>query len=139
MQIGGVKGGVEAEWSRMIMDEVLALNDAWFRAWFEKDAAAVERMTTTDYVYVAPNGQILSRATILGIIQSPNYRLFNGGFTEVSVRRFGDDVAIVLRRWQGQGTFNGNVFTDDHRCTMVCARDQSGWKVVAEQASPITP
>jgi hypothetical protein len=40
----------------------------------QKDAAAIDRMMTPEYVYIAPNGHVLDK-TILGVVQSPTYRL----------------------------------------------------------------
>ena len=44
----------EITWKgHLMIDELRKLNETWMRAWFEKDAAAVDRMTADDYVYVA--------------------------------------------------------------------------------------
>jgi hypothetical protein len=111
------------------------MNEAWYGAWLQKDAATVERLMAKEYVYVAPNGQVLDRDAILAIIRSPTYRLYNGSRTEVVVTTIGEDAAVVRHRWQGAGTFDGNSFEDDHRCTMVCGRRGGEWQVVAEQCS----
>ena len=61
-----------------MIDELRKLNETWMRAWFEKDAAAVDRMTADDYVYVAPSGRVMDRQEILAIIRSPGYALDHG-------------------------------------------------------------
>jgi hypothetical protein len=76
------------------------------------------------------------RDAVLAIIRSPAYRLYHGSRTEVVVRPVGDDAAVVLHRWQGEGTFEGTSFKDDHRCTMVCGRRGAEWQIVMEHCSP---
>ena len=78
------------------------LTSAWFDAWRTKDAGAIERMIAPEYVYVAPNGAVLNRDTILGIIRDPSYRIASGTHTEVSVVHLGTEAALVLHHWRGQ-------------------------------------
>jgi len=65
--------------------EVERLSETWYAAWLSKDAATVERLMAKEYVYVAPNGQVLDRDAILAIIRSPTYQLYNGSRTDVVV------------------------------------------------------
>ena len=122
-----------------MLEELEALNNSWNHAWLQRDAVAVERMMKQEYVYIAPNGQLLDRESILGIIRNPTYQLTWGTRTEVSVKPLGKDAALVVHRWQGEGSFQGRAFKDDHRCTMVCVRDGNQWRVVHEQCSPMAP
>jgi uncharacterized protein (TIGR02246 family) len=118
-----------------MLSELHDLNERWIRAWFEKDAATVERLTAEDYIYVAPNGLVLDRQAILGIIRSPSYRLDHGTHTEVVVRTLGPEAAVVRKRWQGAGSFEGASFTDDHRLVMVWEKQAGEWRLVMEQSS----
>jgi ketosteroid isomerase-like protein len=88
------------------------------------------------YVYITPDGQVLDRATILGVVKSPEYRA-SGTRSEVSVMRLGPDAAVVISRWQGRVNFQGRQFDEDHRCTSVFVRDDQGWRVAVEHASVI--
>lgn len=118
-------------------DEVERLNEIWLKAWFEKDSATVESLMTADYEYVAPNGQVWDRSTILGIIRSPRYRLNSGGSAEVKIVDLGPDVAAIQLRWQGTGEYEGAAFTDNQRCTRICVRREGRWLIAYEQCSPI--
>jgi len=121
-----------------VTEEIERLNDIWFKAWFEKDAATVDALMTPDYEYVGPNGQVMDRATILRIIHSPTYALTSGSRTEVRIVEISPDVYAVSYRWQGTGTYEGRSFTDDYRGTMLCVRRMGKWQVAHEQSSPIT-
>ena len=118
-----------------MLDELHKLNETWNRAWHERDAATVDRIMTEDYVYVAPDGRILDRQTILSVIRSPTYSIHHGANTEIVVRPLGADAALIRRRWQGEVTFEGTLYKEDHRVAMICARTGGQWHVVFEQAA----
>jgi len=117
--------------------ELERLNQIWIRAWLDRDAAVVDRIMGPEFVYIAPNGQILDRQTMLAIIRSPNYNLTSGSRTEVSVISLGADAAAVVSRWQGEGSYEGRAFRDDHRCTSVFVRHGSDWRMLLEHCSAI--
>jgi uncharacterized protein (TIGR02246 family) len=117
--------------------ELERMNEAWIRAWFEKDAGTVNALMTNDYEYVGPNGRVLDRATILQIIRSPTYSLSSGMRTEVRMLEIAPGVVAVAHRWHGTGTYEGRSFKDDHRCTTLCVRRDGKWLIAHEQCSPI--
>ena len=114
------------------------LNEIWNRAWLERDAALVEKLMADDYLYIAPNGQLLDRKTILNVIKSPSYRLDNSTRTPVAIKFVGPDGAVMVFHSQAAGTFDGKAFKDNHKCTMLCVRRGSEWRVLLEQCSPNT-
>jgi ketosteroid isomerase-like protein len=118
-----------------MLSELSGLNEQWNSAWLQKDAATVEHLMADDYIYVAPNGLVLDRQAILGIIRSPSYRLDHAIRTDVVVRTVGQEVAIVRHRSQAAGSFEGTSFTDDHRCVMICEKQAGEWRIVMEQHS----
>jgi uncharacterized protein (TIGR02246 family) len=122
---------------RSMSNDPATLTLTWFDAWRTKDAGAIERMIAPDYVYVAPNGAMMDRDSILAIIRDPTYGITEGAITEVEVRPLGPDVALVRHHWRGRGTMRGQVFVDDHRCVMVWYRAAAEWRVHYEQASPV--
>ena len=115
------------------------LNQIWEQAWLDKDAALIENLTADEYLYIAPNGQILDRSAILKIIRSPSYHLDKGTRTEVIVKPVGTDTAVVVHRSQSEGSLEGKSFKEDHRCTMLCVKRGGKWRVVLEQCSLNNP
>lgn len=112
------------------------LSQDWNNAWLEKDAAFVEKTMADEYVYVAPNGQLLDRETILKVIRSASYRLDRITQTEVLIKPVGNDGAAILHRSQAEGAYEGKSFKDDHRITTICARRGGDWQIVLEHCSP---
>jgi hypothetical protein len=127
---------VKESTSVSVSSELEGTSQAWTRAWLEHDAATVDRLMAPGYVYVAPTGQVLDRATILGVVKSPEYQA-SGSRSEVSIIPVGTDTAVVISRWQGRVGYQGRVFEEDHRCTSVFVRDGHGWHVAVEHASAI--
>lgn len=115
------------------------LNQIWEQAWLDKDAALVEKLMADEYLYIAPNGQMLNRQAILNIIRSPTYHLDSGTRTEVIVKPVGEDAAVIVHRSQAEGGLEGKSFKEDHRCTMLCVRRGGEWRVLLEQCSPNNP
>jgi uncharacterized protein (TIGR02246 family) len=118
-----------------MLSELHNLNERWYQAWLEKDAATVERLMAEDYLYVAPSGLVLDRQAILAIIRSPSYRLDYCTRTAVVVRAVGQEAAIVRHHVQAAGSFEGASFMDDHRCVIVWEKHAGGWRIVIEQCS----
>jgi uncharacterized protein (TIGR02246 family) len=115
--------------------DLLGECERWYRAWFERDAATVQRLMAEDYLYVGPNGWVMDREAILAVIRSPSYRLDRGARTEIVVRGVGQGAAIVRHRWQGAGSYDGAAFTDDSRCIMVWEKQDGQWRLVMDQCS----
>src|SRR5688572_6071078 len=105
-----------AEVSHMAAD-LEHLNQIWNQAWLQKDAALVEKLMADDYVYIAPNGKLLDRKTILNVIKSPSYRLDNSTRTPVEIKTVGKDAAVMIFHSEATGTFEGKSFKDSHTCT----------------------
>jgi ketosteroid isomerase-like protein len=117
--------------------EVEALMKAWQDAWFAKNGGAIDAMMADDYVYVAPNGKIMDKSTILGVVGDPTYGLTGGTHAETVVSMLGDSAAMVRRRWQGSGTYRGQAFVEDHRCVTICDRSNGRWRIRYEQCSAV--
>ena len=112
------------------------LNEIWNRAWLERDVTLVEKLMADDYLYIAPNGKLLDRKAILHIITWPSYRLDNSARPPVVIKPAGADAAVMVFHSQAAGTFEWKPFKDDHKCTMLCVRHGSEWRVLLEQCSP---
>jgi Domain of unknown function (DUF4440) len=123
--------------SAALRQELDQIRKTWNAAWLENDSATVDKLMAPEYVYIAGNGQVLDRAAIMGVILSPSYKLHRAGWSEVQINLLSDSAAVIIDRLQGTGTFNGNTFTDDNRCSRVCLRRNGAWQIVFEQASAI--
>jgi len=120
-----------------MINDLKSVSDEWNAAWLNKDVTAVERLAADDYLYISPQGDMLDRSDILGIIRSPTYSLRKGKWTEVSITQLGPSIALLLHRFQGAGEYRGTSFVEDNRLTTIWVRIGGQWKVRHEHCSAI--
>lgn len=120
-----------------MIDDLKSVSEEWNAAWLKKDVTAVERIAADNYLYISPQGHMLNKSDILGIIRSPSYSLRAGTWTEVSISQLGPDSALILHRFQGDGEYRGTSFVEDNRLTTVWVRIGGHWKVRLEHCSAI--
>ena len=101
--------------------DVETLMTAWQDAWFTKNGRAIAEMMTDDYIYVAPNGAVMDRATILGVVNDPTVRAHgwhaHGDGSEHARRGRSNGAASVARQWDisGSGVRRGSSMPHDLR------------------------
>ena len=101
--------------------DVETLMTAWQDAWFTKNGRAIAEMMTDDYIYVAPNGAVMDRATILGVVNDPDVRDHGGHAhrdgSEHARRGRSNGAASVARQWDisGSGVRRGSPMPHDLR------------------------
>lgn len=125
-----------AEAKRSDDEQVRQLVERYDDAWNHRDAAVIERFLAPEYVYFSSKGAVRSRESMLEQVLSVNYQLVAAERTEVKVY-LTSNTAIVSSRWKGHGTYNGQHFRDDQRCSMVLARKRRAWMVLAEHCTQV--
>ena len=101
-----------------------------------KDRAALDRILAPEYVYFSSEGQVRSRQYLLNMLLSSKYTLASAERTELKVY-VTSDTAVVSSRWKGHGTYDGQPFNDDQRCSIVLARAKEKWLVSSEHCTQI--
>ena len=115
-------------------DEIVDLVKSYDKAWNRKDVAFVERILAADYVYFTSKGGVWSRRRTLDLLRSTKYVLNFAERSEIDVYRTGK-TAIVSSRWKGHGSYDGEEFRDDQRCSIVVAQEGGRWKVLSEHCT----
>jgi hypothetical protein len=72
----------------------------------------------------------------MSFLSSPDYALDQAKRSELAVTLSGA-VAVVSSRWQGQGTYKGERFTDNQRCGQTWLQTASAWQLVSEHCVQI--
>jgi ketosteroid isomerase-like protein len=117
-------------------EDISRFVERYDNAWNHKDTAAIERILAPDYVYFSSKGQVRSRQFLLEELLSPKYKLVSAERNEVKVY-LTLGTAVVSSRWKGHGTYDGQEFHDDQRCSIVLARGKQGWLVLSEHCTQI--
>ncbi len=107
------------------------------RAWLQHDRAFIESVLAPEWSVTQPDGQVLTRATVLGTFFD-GLKLDTSNVDDVSVMLFGA-TAVVRGRTVASGTLNGSPVSARIRFTDVFIKRHSKWQVVASHASPLAP
>lgn len=118
-------------------DDIRTITAPLDAAWNAHDTAAVARMMSHSYVYFSSRGDVVPRADFLAFLSEPSYRLDFVERSEIEPR-FDGNTAIVSTRWRGRGSWKGESFVDDQRCSMVWHRAFDGWRLMSEHCTQIT-
>ena len=119
--------------------EVTSFIAEYDRASLQKDTVALERMMGERYVYFSSKGATLDKRHILGWYSPAHtYVTDVGKRSEVQIAITGS-VAVVGTHWQGSGSFDGQKFTDDQRCSLTIAKEQGALRLLAEHCTQIVP
>jgi hypothetical protein len=148
MSVSGVLSGlaltiaaivpVEAQADLRISAQVEALVAEYDSAWNRRDTTAVGRLLAPRYQYFSSRGEVSRRAETIAFLSSPEYVLKQARRSEVAVSLSGP-VAVVSSRWQGHGTYHGEVFNDDQRCGQTWLQTPGAWQLLSEHCVQIVP
>jgi len=123
--------------TRQSLDEdIIHFVETYDGAWNHKDAAKIEPILAPDYVYFTSKGGVMSRQHMLDMMLSAKYLLASAERSEIQVYRT-SNTAVVSSRWKGHGTYNGQAFRDDERCSIVLGLEKQPWQVLAEHCTEI--
>jgi ketosteroid isomerase-like protein len=119
-------------------ERIIEMTREYDAAWLRRDTSAVDAALSPGYVYVSSAGEPWPRRRTLELLRSPSYDLTSASRAEVEVHLY-DSAAIVVGRWRGEGTYQGEAFRDDQRCTLVWSRHGEEWRVALEQCTNLAP
>jgi hypothetical protein len=105
------------------------------RAWLHKDRAYIENVLAPVWSVTQPDGQMLTRATVLGPFFD-GVHLDSNVVDDVRVLLFGT-TAVVRGRTVASGTLNGRPVSARIRFTDVFVKRAGRWQAVASHASQL--
>jgi uncharacterized protein (TIGR02246 family) len=104
------------------------------------DATALDRLMAPDYTFVNQTGVIQNKAVRLAPLRSGQLKYQTVKYDQVQFRLYGN-TAIVTTRVKVSSTNSGADASGIFRSTLTLVRSAPGsaWRVVASQATTITP
>ena len=123
----GKKMGVEAT----LRDN----ENRWAAAAAKHDIASVEVMVADDFIGVNSKGKVQNRRALLGEMKSDKDTYMSTRNEKLDVRRYGNDVAVVVGTYREKGTGkDGKAFERTFRFTDTWVERNGTWKCVAGQS-----
>ena len=110
-------------------NEMTTLEKEWAQAFVKNDAEAVGRYMADDWTVISPDGNVIDKATFLGLIKSGVLTHDHMEFAEVKVRVYGD-TAVITARATSKGKFMGEAFSEFEWSTDFLVKQEGQWKSV---------
>ena len=117
-------------------NEVIKVINRFDSGWEHKNMKEVDSVLSPAYIYFTRSGGVFSRDSIVATAGEPSYSLRDVSRSEFSVMIY-DNTAIVSTRWKGKGTYRGNPFDEDQRCSIVVVKEGDKVEILSEHCTPI--
>lgn len=118
------------------LDSVWAAEQEWLRAMRRGDTAALRRILSSDHIHVGPGGRQRRKSEMLQALQRGQLRFLTYDISSYDIRITGS-AAIVSGGYHTQLLRRGVPDVSQGRYLRVWVRDESGWRLVAHQVTPI--
>jgi len=97
---------------------------------YVKDVSAVERILSDDFIFIAPDGGIRSKADQVEDLKSGKLKVSSLKAEGVKVRVYGN-AAVITGIYDLRGAKDGNDYEQRALFTDVCVRKPNGWQIVS--------
>lgn len=105
--------------------------------WTKRDTTGMKKAMAENYIYFSSVGSTTTRDRIISwFTPADKYKVDTAIRSEISVIINGN-VATVSSRWIGSGSFDGERFRDDQRCSLVIQKNDGELKLVSEHCTQI--
>ncbi|MBK6938196.1 MAG: nuclear transport factor 2 family protein [Chitinophagaceae bacterium] len=116
--------------------EVIAVINKFDDAWENKNAAVVDSVLSSHYLYFTQSGGTFDRKSILKTASSSVYKLQTMQRSKFSIIIEGN-TAVVNSIWYGKGSYHGEDFDDSQRCSITLIKLKGKVKILSEHCTPI--
>jgi ketosteroid isomerase-like protein len=118
-------------------EEIRALEKAFDEAIVRRDVSALDQLTSDDFTFTGPGGQVLTKAEVLkGFSTSATFKYEYRQTDELKIRVYGD-AAVVTGRFVQTTQENGKDYSGAYRFTRVYVRQNEHWLSVTLQTTRI--
>jgi hypothetical protein len=105
--------------------------------WAKRDTSGMKKAIAENYIYFTSTGNTTTRDRIISwFTPSDKYKVDSATRSEISVT-INDNTAIVSSRWVGGGSFDGEKFKDDQRCSLTIQKINGELKLISEHCTQI--
>ena len=123
--------------NKLTEKEVADFVNHYDELWAKRDTTGMKETMAENYVYFSSTGNTTTRARILSwFTPADKYKVDTAKRSEVSVTLNGN-IAIVSSRWIGSGSFDGEKFSDDQRCSLTIQKENGRLKLISEHCTQI--
>lgn len=129
-------GSCKRHSSPLTKEEVLDVIHRFDDGWKNKNMKAVDSTLASSYTYFTQSGGIFSRDSVVATAGESDYTLHDMSRSEPDII-LSDNTAIVSTRWKGKGSYRGEPFDEDQRCSIVVVKHDGKVEILSEHCTPI--
>jgi ketosteroid isomerase-like protein len=119
------------------VEEIRALENAFDEAIVRRDVSALDKITSDDFTFTGPGGQVLAKADILqGFSASATFQYVYRQTDNLKIHVYGG-AAVVTGRFVETIRENGKDYSGAYRFTRVYIREKGRWLPVALQTTRV--
>ena len=105
--------------------------------WARRDTSGMKEAMAENYIYFTSVGSTTDGIRIISwFTPADKYKVDNALRTEINVIINGN-TAVVSSRWVGSGSFDGEKFNDDQRCSLTIQKVNDRLKLISEHCTQI--
>ena len=119
-------------------EEVMAVIAKFDEGWQNKNATLVDSVLSDQYVYFTQSGHTFDRGSLVKTAADSIYTLQTMQRQEFTIQLEGN-TAVVNTIWKGKGTYHGEIFDDNQRCSITIVKHNGQVKILSEHCTPIRP
>ena len=119
-------------------EEVMSVIAAFDKGWQQKNASLVDSVLSDQYVYFTQSGHTFDRGNLIKTAADSIYTLQTMQRQEFTIQLEGN-TAVVNTIWKGKGTYHGQAFDDNQRCSITIVKHNGKVKILSEHCTPIRP
>ena len=117
--------------------EVIDFVHEYDNMWAKRDTTAMKEAMAENYIYFTSLGSTTDRKKIISWFSPADKYIVNTAIrSEIGVTINGN-TAVVSSRWIGSGSFEGEQFKDDQRCSLTIQKENVKLKLIAEHCTQI--
>ena len=110
---------------------------AYDKMWTDRDTTSMRQAIAENYIYFTSTGSTTTRDRIISwFTPADKYKIDTAVRTEINVT-INDNIAVVSSRWIGNGSFDGEKFSDDQRCSLTIQKVNGELKLISEHCTQI--
>lgn len=120
-----------------VEDEIKDADMQWAAAAKAGDAAKLEKLLSSDLIYTHATGIIDDKATYIEKLKSKRQKYDGIVHSNVRVKVFGGDTAVLTARMRMHGTNQAGPFDDQLLLIHVWVKANGAWKLAAHQTTKL--
>ncbi|MGB3005202.1 MAG: nuclear transport factor 2 family protein [Chitinophagaceae bacterium] len=117
-------------------EEVIAVINKFDEGWENKNGKLVDSVLSSQYIYFTQSGNTFDRASLVKTASSAEYKLQTMERQQLTIQIEGN-TAVVNTVWQGKGSYHGEEFDDNQRCSITIVKNKGKVSILSEHCTPI--